>query len=73
MGCRSAPGPCSHADGADVAISANSGQRLYDAAGEPKELWFEPNLGHDDFDSERADEFERRVVEFFDHYLLDKE
>lgn len=59
--------------GADVAISANSGQRLYDAAGEPKELWFEPDLGHVDFDSKRADEFERRVVEFFDHYLLDKE
>ncbi len=58
--------------GADVVISANSGQRLYDAAGEPKELWFEPELGHVDFDSEMADEFERRVVEFFDHYLLDK-
>jgi fermentation-respiration switch protein FrsA (DUF1100 family) len=58
--------------GADVVISANSGQRLYDAAGEPKELWFEPDLGHVDFDSDRADEFERRVVEFFDHYLLDK-
>jgi len=59
--------------GADVAISASSGKRLYDAAGEPKELWFEPDLGHVDFDSKRADEFERRVVEFFDHYLLDKE
>jgi uncharacterized protein len=56
--------------GADVVISANSGQRLYDAAGEPKELWFEPALGHVDFDSDRADEFERRVVEFLDHYLL---
>ena len=58
--------------GADVVISANSGQRLYDAAGEPKELWFEPELGHVDFDSEMADEFERRVVEFFDQYLLDE-
>ena len=58
--------------GADVVISANSGQRLYDAAGEPKELWFEPNLGHVDFDSDKAGEFERRVVEFFDHFLLDK-
>lgn len=58
--------------GADVVISANSGQRLYDAAGEPKELWFEPNLGHVDFDSDKAGEFERRVVEFFDQFLLDK-
>jgi fermentation-respiration switch protein FrsA (DUF1100 family) len=57
--------------GADVVISANSGERLYDAAGEPKELWFEPELGHVDFDTKLADEFERRVVEFFDRYLLD--
>ena len=58
--------------GADVVISADSGQRLYDAAGEPKELWFDPALGHVDFDSERAGEFEKRVVEFFDQYLLGK-
>ena len=52
--------------------SADSGQRLYDAAGEPKELWFDPALGHVDFDSERADKFEKRVTEFFDMYLLGK-
>ena len=56
--------------GADVAISADSGQRLYDAAGEPKELWFDPELGHVEFDKERAVEFEKRVAEFFDRYLL---
>ena len=56
--------------GADVVISADSGQRLYDAAGEPKELWFDPELGHVKFDTERAEEFERRVAEFFDKYLL---
>lgn len=59
--------------GADVVISADSGQRLYDAAGEPKELWFDPNLGHVKFDTERAEEFERRVAEFFDQYLLEEE
>ncbi|HEU0293507.1 MAG TPA: alpha/beta fold hydrolase [Anaerolineales bacterium] len=58
--------------GADVVISADSGQRLYDAAGEPKELWFDPELGHVKFDTERAEEFERRVSEFFDKYLLDQ-
>jgi len=58
--------------GADVVISADSGQRLYDAAGEPKELWFDPELGHVKFDTERAEEFERRVAEFFDKYLLDQ-
>ena len=56
--------------GADVVISADSGQRLYDAAGEPKELWFDPELGHVKFDTERAEEFERRVSEFFGKYLL---
>jgi fermentation-respiration switch protein FrsA (DUF1100 family) len=56
--------------GADVVISADSGQRLYDAAGEPKELWFEPSLGHVDFDSAMPDEFETRLVQFFDKYLL---
>jgi uncharacterized protein len=56
--------------GADVVISADSGQRLYEAAGEPKELWFDPELGHVQFDKERAAEFEKRVAEFFDQYLL---
>lgn len=57
--------------GADVVISPESGQRLYDAAGEPKELWYEPALGHVDFDTVMAAEFERRVVGFFNLYLLD--
>jgi dipeptidyl aminopeptidase/acylaminoacyl peptidase len=59
--------------GADVVISADSGQRLYDAAGEPKELWFDPELGHVEFDKERAAEYEKRVAAFFDEYLLGKE
>jgi uncharacterized protein len=58
--------------GADVVISADSGQRLYDAAGEPKELWFDPALGHVEFDRERAPEYEQRVAAFFDEYLLKK-
>jgi len=58
--------------GADVVISADSGQRLYDAAGEPKELWFDPALGHVQFDKERAVEYEQRVAAFFDEYLLGK-
>jgi len=58
--------------GADVVISSDSGQRLYDAAGEPKELWFEPSLGHVDFDSEMPEEYEQRVAGFFDKYLLGK-
>ncbi len=56
--------------GADTVISPTSGQILYDAAGEPKELWFDPELGHVKFDTERAEEYEARVVAFFDQYLL---
>jgi fermentation-respiration switch protein FrsA (DUF1100 family) len=56
--------------GADVAISPDSGQKLYDAAGEPKELWFDPALGHVDFDKVYPEEYEQRVVEFFDLYLF---
>jgi len=56
--------------GADTTISPESGQILYDAANEPKELWFDPELGHVKFDTERAEEYETRVVAFFDQYLL---
>lgn len=55
--------------GADTVISPQSGQRLYDAAGEPKELWFEPELGHTGFDYSRPNEYEARVITFFDRYL----
>ena len=57
--------------GADVVISPESGQLLYDAAGEPKELWYDPALGHVDFDKDYPAEFEQRVSEFFDTYLLE--
>ena len=56
--------------GKDVVISVGSGQRLYDAAGAPRELWFEPDVTHARFDTERSNEYERRVVSVFDRYLL---
>lgn len=56
--------------GQDVVISVASGQRLYDAAGEPRTLWFDPEVSHARFDTARPDEFERRVVALFDEYLL---
>lgn len=57
--------------GADRRISPGSGQRLFDAARDPRELWFEPSLGHAEFHIERAAEFERRVIGFFDAHLLE--
>jgi hypothetical protein len=55
--------------GEDVVISKESGQRLYDAAREPKELWSEPHVGHAKFDTALPEEYERRVVGLFDKYL----
>ena len=55
--------------GADEVISAESGARLYEAAHEPKELWFEPEFGHTQFLKRRPDEFERRVVAFYHRHL----
>jgi uncharacterized protein len=58
--------------GEDAFVSTDSGMKLYEAAGEPKELWYDPTVGHNAFDRARAAEFERRVAEFFDQYLLGK-
>ena len=58
--------------GSDTVISPQSGQRLYDAAGEPKELWFDPALDHVEFDKVYPEEYEARVSAFFDQYLLGK-
>jgi fermentation-respiration switch protein FrsA (DUF1100 family) len=57
--------------GADDHISIDSGEVLYQAAGEPKEYWYEPEAVHHGFDLEPfLPEFERRVAAFFDQYLL---
>jgi fermentation-respiration switch protein FrsA (DUF1100 family) len=58
--------------GADKFIPQDSGRRLHDAAGEPRELWFEPDLGHLEFLKKLPDDYKERVVKFFDQYLLQK-
>jgi len=58
--------------GADMIVPMDSGQRLYDAAGEPRELWFDQTVGHATFGSQREEEYEQRIVAFFDRYLLGK-
>jgi len=57
--------------GQDEEIPRDSGYHLYEAAGEPRELWYEPGQEHVFFDRDYPEEFERRVVGFFDKYLLD--
>jgi len=56
--------------GQDIVVSVGSGQWIYDAACGDKELWFEEDLGHTKFDTKKPDEFKRRVIGFFDKYLL---
>ncbi len=58
--------------GKDGCVSTNSGVCLYEAAGEPKELWFEPEAGHHGLPEVAPEEYEQRVVAFFDQYLLGK-
>jgi fermentation-respiration switch protein FrsA (DUF1100 family) len=55
--------------GRDVVISVTSGRQLYDAARQPKDLWFDADVGHARFDTVRPEEYERRVVGLFDDYL----
>ncbi len=55
---------------ADVVVPPESGKRLYDAAGEPRSLWSEPNVGHSGMMATFPEEYERRVIAFFDEALL---
>lgn len=56
--------------GSEDKIDPENGQQLYDAAGEPKEFWFVPEAGHVNFDKVRPAEYEARVTDFLDRYLL---
>jgi len=58
------------AGGQDPITGPDAGQRYYEAAGEPKELWFEPEMEHVSFWRVAPGEYERRVVGFFDAALL---
>ena len=54
----------------DDKISPDNGQLLYDAACEPKEVWLLPNAGHVNFEEFEAEEYEERLVSFFEQWLL---
>ncbi len=58
--------------GKDERIHPNSGYQLFETAGEPKILWYEPSSPHVEIFNTVPLEYEKRVVEFFDHYLLNK-
>jgi fermentation-respiration switch protein FrsA (DUF1100 family) len=59
--------------GADVVISPDNGKRLFEAARDPKSFWFDPRVPHAAFDVALPEEYERRVVGFFDQYLTERD
>ena len=59
--------------GQDRLLSSDNSQRLYDAAGEPKELVYFPTAAHSGLLASDPELWERSVVRFFDRYLLQVE
>lgn len=58
---------------ADRMIPADSAQRLYEAAGEPKYLWMEAGVKHVGMQSMHPEKYEEKVIGFFNEYLLQKD
>ena len=52
-----------------AAVAMNSPYRLYDAAGEPKQIWVEDGVNHLGMYAFYPSEYTKRVIEFFDEYL----
>jgi pimeloyl-ACP methyl ester carboxylesterase len=50
--------------------AANRTQAQFEAAGPPKELWLVPQVGHGGYGERWPEEYERRIVSFFNGYLL---
>lgn len=54
----------------DSTVLVGAAEKLYQAAGEPKELWLLPGVGHGGYFQADPEAFEQRVVAFFDAALL---
>jgi fermentation-respiration switch protein FrsA (DUF1100 family) len=55
---------------ADTVIPLDSAQRIYNTAGNPKQLWTEPDAIHLGMYSSHPDEYTEKVIEFFGQYLV---
>jgi alpha-beta hydrolase superfamily lysophospholipase len=53
----------------DPYVSMDDVRRLYEEAGEPKELWIAPGAGHRRVDQAYPEEYRERVLSFFGRYL----
>lgn len=56
----------------DGMVPLDSAQRIYDAAGDSKQLWMEPDAVHLGMYSSYPEEYTEKVIGFFDHFLLNK-
>jgi fermentation-respiration switch protein FrsA (DUF1100 family) len=58
--------------GADEILPADSAQRLFDAAGDPRTLWVVEGVGHMKLYVDDPARYQRRLVRFYDQWLLGK-
>lgn len=57
----------------DTYVPAESASQLYAAAGEPRSFWIGPGMGHVMMFNKMAAEYESRVIDFYDKYLVEQE
>lgn len=58
-----------HGENDNAACTVSDARRLHAAAGEPKELWIVPQAGHCSAHALQPEEYERRVLAFFEEAL----
>ena len=56
----------------DGMVPLDSAQRLYDAAGEPRQLWLEDDVPHLNMYAYYKTRYIKRTIKFFDEYLLNR-
>ena len=56
----------------DGMVPLDTAERLYDAAGEPRQLWTEKDVPHLNMYAFYKTRYTKRVIKFFDQYLLGK-
>jgi dipeptidyl aminopeptidase/acylaminoacyl peptidase len=56
----------------DNMVSLDSAERLFEAAGEPRQVWTEKEVPHMNMYAFYKERYTKRVIKFFDEYLLGK-
>ncbi len=58
--------------GKDSVVNPGGINLLYAAAGQPRQLWFEPQLDHVEFQQKMPQQFEQRLCTFYQHFIMNK-